>query len=95
MTRTKLIYLLGRNEHELLAYDEYDGKGSGKWFTDNPMMAEEYNCRRACEAAEEEGLDVYLWEITYDTDEKKVRKEDIWLQFTNDESIKWKNERFQ
>ena len=41
MTRTKLVYLLGKNEKELLAYDEYDSEGSGKWFTDNPVMANE------------------------------------------------------
>jgi len=34
--------MLGKNEKELLAYDEYDSEGSGKWFTDNPIMANEY-----------------------------------------------------
>ena len=94
MKRTKLIYLLGKSENELLAYDEYDGDGSGKWFTDNPIMAEEYNCQRACYGAEEEKLDVYMWEVTYDTIQKKIIKEEIWLQFTNEEAIKWKMERF-
>jgi hypothetical protein len=88
MTRTKLVYLLGKSENELLAYDEYDSKGSGKWFTENPIMAEEYNCQRACEDAEKEGLDVYLWEVTYDVNEKKIKKGEIWLQFTNAEAVK-------
>jgi uncharacterized phage-like protein YoqJ len=35
MRRTKPIYLVGKSENELLAYDEYDS-GSGKWFTENP-----------------------------------------------------------
>ena len=39
MKRTKLIYLVGQSEKELLAYDEYDSKGSGKCFNDNPFMA--------------------------------------------------------
>jgi len=52
MTRTKLVYLLGKNEKELLAYDEYDSEGSGKWFTDNPAMANEYNLGQAVEAAD-------------------------------------------
>ena len=95
MKRTKLIYLLGRSENELLAYDEYDGEGSGKWFTDNPVMAEEYYCQRACEEAEKYGLDVFLWEVTYDVIEKKITKEEIWLQFTNEEAIKWKNDHFK
>jgi hypothetical protein len=95
MTRTKLVHLLGRNENELLAYDEYDSEGSGKWFTDNPIMAEEYNCQRACEDAEKEGLNVYLWEVTYDSNEKQIIKEEIWVQFSNEEAIKWKNERFE
>jgi hypothetical protein len=34
--------MLGKSEKELLAYDEYDSEGSGKWFTDNPIMANEY-----------------------------------------------------
>ena len=93
MRRTKLIYLLGKSENELLAYDEYDSKGSGKWFTDNPVMAEEYYCQRACEEAEKEGLDVYMWEVTYDTNIKKIIKKEIWLQFTNKEAIEWKNRK--
>jgi hypothetical protein len=93
MKRTKLIYLLGRNEKELLANDEYDSEGSGKWFTDNPIMANEYNYQQAvCEDAEKEALDVYMWEVTYDTDEKKIIKEEIWLQFTREEAAKWKEE---
>ena len=51
MKRTKLIYLLGKSENELLAYDEYDSEGSGKWFTDDPIMAMEHYCRSACEEA--------------------------------------------
>jgi len=31
-----------------------------------------------------------MW--TYDTDEKKIVKEEIWLQFTIEEAIKWKKE---
>jgi hypothetical protein len=91
MKRTKLVYLLGKNEKELLAYDEYDSEGSGKWFTDNPIMANEYNYEQAViVGAEKEGLDVYMWEVTYDTNEKKIIKEEIWLQFTIDEAIQEK-----
>jgi len=93
MKRTKLVYLLGRNEKELLAYDEYDSEGSGEWYTDNPIMANEYNYQQAvCEGSEQKGLDVYMWEVTYDTNEKKVIKEEIWLQFTNEEAAKLKKE---
>jgi len=92
--RTKLIYLVGKSEKELLAYDEYDSKGSGEWYTDNPIMAEEYYCQQACEEAEERGLDVFLWEIAYNAEEKKIIKEKIWLQFTNEEAIKWKSRQF-
>ena len=92
MTRTKLVYLLGKNEKELLAYDEYDSEGSGKWFTDNPVMANEYNLERAVETADKEALNIYIWEATYDTNEKKIIKEEIWLQFTTDEAIKLKKD---
>ena len=93
MKRTKLVYLLGKNEKELLAYDEYDSEGSGKWFTDNPVMANEYNYEQAViVGAEKEGLDVYMWEVTYDTNEKKIIKEEIWLQFTIDEVIQEKED---
>jgi hypothetical protein len=54
MKRTKLVYVLGRNEKE--------------------------------------GLDVYMWGVTYDTNEKKIIREEIWLQFSNKEAVKWKNE---
>jgi len=40
--------------------------------------------------AAEEGLDVNMWEITYNKD---VRNGNIWFQFTNEEIIKWKNNR--
>jgi len=46
----------------------------------------------ACDESEEKGLDVYMWEATYDTDEKKIIKEELWLQFTKEEAIEWKNE---
>jgi hypothetical protein len=96
MKRTKLVYVLGKNEKELLACDEYDGEGSGKWFTDNPIMANEYTFQQAVyEEAEKEGLDVYMWEVTYDTSEKKIVKEEIWLQFTKEEAAKWKKEYFK
>jgi len=92
MKRTKLVYMLGKNEKELLADDEYDSEG-GKWFTDNPIMANEYNFQQAVlEGAERERLDVYMWEVTYDTNENKIIKEEIWLQFTQEEALKWKNE---
>jgi hypothetical protein len=89
MKRTKLVYMLGRNEKELLAYDEYDSEGSGKWFTDNPIMANEYFIQSACEGAKKEGLDVYMWEATYDTTEKKIIKESVWEQFTLGEAVQW------
>jgi len=92
MKRTKLVYLLGKSEKELLACDEYDSEG-GRWFTDNPIMANEYNFQQAViEGAEKEGLDVYMWEVTYDTNEKKIIKEEIWLQFTIAEAVKWRDE---
>ena len=92
MKRTKLVYMLGKNEKELLADDEYDSEG-GKWFTDNPIMANEYNFQQAVlEGAERERLDVYMWEVTYDTDQKKIVKEELWLQFTIEEAVKWKRE---
>jgi hypothetical protein len=93
MTRTKLIYLVGKSEKELLACDEYDSEG-GEWFTDNPIMAEEFNHQGAIEKAEKEGFDVFLWEVTYNVNEKKIVKEELWLQFTNEEAVKWNNERF-
>ena len=93
MKRTKLVYLLGKNEKELLAYDEYDSEGSGKWFTDNPVMANEYDLGQAAyERAEKEGLNIYMWEVTYDTNEKKIVKEEIELLFTPDEAVNWKKE---
>ena len=93
MIRTKLVYLLGKNEKELLAYDEYDSEGSGKWFTDNPVMANEYNLGQAVDkATDKERLNIYIWEATYDTAGKKIVKEEIELLFTPDEAVKWKNE---
>jgi hypothetical protein len=84
---------LGKNEKELLAYDEYDSEGSGEWFTDNPIMANEYNyIQMACDESGEKGLDVYMWEAAYDTNENKIIKEKIWLQFTKEEATEWKIE---
>jgi hypothetical protein len=83
--------MVGKNEKELLAYDEYDSE-SGKWFTDNPIMANEYHIQAACEEAEKEGLDVYMWEAVYDTTENKIVKESIWLQFTLEEAVQWNTE---
>jgi len=90
--KNKLVYLIGKSENELLAYDEYDSEGDGKWFTDNPVMAEEFNHNGAFETAEKEGLDVFMREIAFDIKEKKIIKDEIWLQFTNEDAVKWKKE---
>jgi hypothetical protein len=59
-------------------------------------MANEYNIVQAVnEVVENEGLDVYMWQATYDTNEKKIIKEEIWLQFTNEEAVKWKEEHLE
>jgi hypothetical protein len=55
-------------------------------------MANEYFIQAACEGAEKEGLDVYMWEAAYDTTEKKIKKESVWLQFTLEEAIQWNTE---
>ena len=88
--KNKLVYLVGKSEKELLACDEYDSYGDGKWFTDNPVMAEEFNHQGAFETAEREGLDIFMREVAFDINEKKIVKDEIWLQFTNEEAIKWK-----
>ena len=33
-----------------------------------------------------------MWEVTYDTNEKKIIKQDIWLQFTKEEATQQKKE---
>ena len=43
----------------------------------------------ACTAAQRSGC---KWEVTYDTIENKIIKEEIWLQFTFDEAEKWKKD---
>ena len=54
-------------------------------------MANEYTFVQAVyEGAEKEDLDVYMWEVTYDTNENKIVKEEVWLQFTKEEAAKWK-----
>ena len=89
--RNKLVYLVGKSEKELLAYDEYN-EGDGKWFTDNPVMAEEFNHDGAFEAAKKAGLDIFMREIAFDINTKKIVKDEIWLQFTNEEAVTWNNE---
>jgi hypothetical protein len=65
MTRTNLFYAIGKNETELFAYDEYDSRGSGIYFTDDALMYERWNILDQAEAeAEKTGLKVYLVEIT-------------------------------
>ena len=86
--KNNLVYLAGKNEKESLAYDEYDSKSDGKWFTDNPVMAEEFNHQGAFETAEKEGLDIFMREVAFDINEKKIVKDEIWLQFTNEEAVK-------
>jgi hypothetical protein len=39
----------------------------------------EYIVKEAVYERIENGLDVYMWEATYDTNEKKIIKEEIWL----------------
>jgi hypothetical protein len=77
MKRTKVAYLLGKSSTELLACDDKDSKGSGKWFTDDPIMAEEHGADQASEKAAKEGLEVFLWQVTYDTKQKMITGEEL------------------
>jgi len=42
MTRTNLFYAVGKSETELFAYDEYDSRGSGVYFTGDTLMYEQW-----------------------------------------------------
>jgi hypothetical protein len=41
------FYVLGNSEKELLAYDEYDSHGSGRYFTDDVAMYDRYTYSEA------------------------------------------------
>ena len=64
MTRTNFFYTVGKSETELFAYDEYDSKGSGIYFTGDALMYERWNIlEEAIETAKKYKLKVYLVEI--------------------------------
>ena len=83
MINSKLTYLMGKSETELLAYDTYKSEEPVEWFTDNPIMAKQYGGYRPCyEDAEKLKLDSYMWEIEYDIIEKKVVRNHVWHGLT-------------
>ena len=83
MIYRKLTYLLGKSKNELSAYDEYDSDGSGKWYTDNPIMANEHNYKFASNIHKKAGLNVYSWEVFYDTNEKNITGWEVKLLLEN------------
>ena len=64
MMRVNFFYAVGKSETELFAYDEYDSKGSGIYFTGDALMYERWNIlEEAIETAKKHKLKVYLVEI--------------------------------
>jgi hypothetical protein len=76
MTRTNLFYAIGKSETELFAYDEYDSRGSGIYFTNDVLMYERWNVWDQAEGeAKKNDLKVYLVEITEKDGEHTVTVE--------------------
>ena len=70
--KTCQFYAVGKSENELLAYDEYDSWGSGRYFTDDVLMCDRYNYSDAKEKTEGKGLNVYLVTITKNETSHKI-----------------------
>jgi hypothetical protein len=77
MAQTIFFYAPGKSEKELFAYDEYDSRGSGIYYTGDPLMFERYNVLKDAEkVAKEYSLTVYLVEITKDGEEHRIKIEE-------------------
>jgi hypothetical protein len=63
-TKTCQFYAIGKSETKLYAYDEYDSRGSGQYFTDDVFMCGRYICSEAEKSAKEKGLNIFLVTIT-------------------------------
>ena len=58
------FYATGKTEKELLAYDEYDSNGDGRYFTDDTYMCDRYVYSEAQKIAKELNLNVFIVTIT-------------------------------
>jgi hypothetical protein len=63
VTRACWIYAVGSDAENLLAYDEYDSKGNGDYFTNDLLMINRYTRSQAEKAAAEKGLKVFLIQL--------------------------------
>jgi hypothetical protein len=69
--KTCQFYALGKSEKKLLAYDEYDSRGSGRYYTDDVYMCDRYTYSEAVEEAKKRNLKIYLVTITAENSEHK------------------------
>jgi len=69
VSQTCTFHAVGKSEKELLAYDEYDSKGSGIYFTDDLFMCNRYLHGEAYKIADKEKLRNF--EITITKTEKQ------------------------
>ena len=66
--RTCTFYAVGASKKALRAYDEYDSKGSGLYYTDDVFMCDRHTAGQARAIALSQKLNVYYVEI-HKTDE--------------------------
>jgi hypothetical protein len=64
LKRTCQFYALGKSESELLAYDEYDSRGSGRYFTDDAFMCDRFTMSEAEESTKQNSLKIFLVTIS-------------------------------
>ena len=72
LTRTCQFYALGNAENELLAHDEYDSWGSGRYYTGDVFMCRRYTLSEAEAEQRERGHRIYLVTITKQGEERSI-----------------------
>jgi hypothetical protein len=70
--KTCRFYTVGKSEKRLLAYDEYDSRGSGRYYTDDVYMCDRFTYSEAEEEAKERNLKIYLVTIIPENEEHKT-----------------------
>ena len=75
--KTCQFYAVGKSEKELLAHDEYDSWGSGRYYTDDVLMCNRYTYSEAEREKESKCLNVYLVTITKNEESHEIEIDEM------------------
>jgi hypothetical protein len=94
--KTLQFYAIGKSCRELLAFDEFDSKGSGQYYTNDPFFADRFESRSSVVMAYERKKQEAVYIVTITTVLDYNKEDDICKEkLIKDVSLMWDENEIQ